>query len=192
MLNNDENVLAFCPSCQPFCVRIWFSDGLQRSRRRLFPVWGCDSNQQGYFLLLSAAGSYVALTVQGRPPGSPQIPLADSETDPAAFGHVSPVMTSPHSPGASGNSERITSPVLMGVRLKGETSRLWGCGMKTCLWAYQATSSCSGYNGIVFIWPNHPRTQGSGFWGEKTEGHCSSFLLLLCMMEIGITIKGIP
>uniref|UniRef100_A0A8C0H2J4 Rho guanine nucleotide exchange factor 12 n=1 Tax=Chelonoidis abingdonii TaxID=106734 RepID=A0A8C0H2J4_CHEAB len=59
-------------------------------------------------------GSYVALTVQGRPPGSSQIPLADSEVDPAAFGHMSPIMTSPHSPGTSGNAERITSPVLMG------------------------------------------------------------------------------
>ncbi|XP_062995051.1 rho guanine nucleotide exchange factor 12 isoform X2 [Elgaria multicarinata webbii] len=63
---------------------------------------------------LIKSGSYVALTVQGRPPGSPQIPLADSEVDPAAFGHMSPIMTSPHSPGASGNTERITSPVLMG------------------------------------------------------------------------------
>ncbi|ETE65652.1 Rho guanine nucleotide exchange factor 12, partial [Ophiophagus hannah] len=59
-------------------------------------------------------GSYVALTVQGRPPGSPQIPLADSEVDSAAFGHMSPIMTSPHSPGSYGNTERITSPVLMG------------------------------------------------------------------------------
>uniref|UniRef100_A0A8B9PFH1 Rho guanine nucleotide exchange factor 12 n=1 Tax=Apteryx owenii TaxID=8824 RepID=A0A8B9PFH1_APTOW len=63
---------------------------------------------------LIKSGSYVALTVQGRPPGSPQIPLADSEVDLAAFGHMSPVMTSPHSPGTSGNAERITSPVLMG------------------------------------------------------------------------------
>ncbi|XP_066495364.1 rho guanine nucleotide exchange factor 12 isoform X2 [Tiliqua scincoides] len=63
---------------------------------------------------LIKSGSYVALTVQGRPPGSPQISLADSEVDPAAFGHMSPIMTSPHSPGASGNTERITSPVLMG------------------------------------------------------------------------------
>lgn len=62
------------------------------------------------------AGSYVALTVQGRPPGSPQIPLADSEVEPSVIGHMSPIMTSPHSPGASGNMERITSPVLMGVR----------------------------------------------------------------------------
>lgn len=69
-------------------------------------------------LFLPAAGSYVALTVQGRPPGSPQIPLADSEVDLAAFGHMSPIMTSPHSPGTSGNAERITSPVLMGVRFK--------------------------------------------------------------------------
>lgn len=61
------------------------------------------------------AGSYVALTVQGRPPGSPQIPLADSEVDLAALGHMSPIMASPHSPGTSGNAERITSPVLMGV-----------------------------------------------------------------------------
>ncbi|XP_040981292.1 rho guanine nucleotide exchange factor 12 isoform X4 [Aquila chrysaetos chrysaetos] len=63
---------------------------------------------------LIKSGSYVALTVQGRPPGSPQIPLADSEVDLAAFGHMSPIMTSPHSPGTSGNAERITSPVLMG------------------------------------------------------------------------------
>ncbi|XP_074707306.1 rho guanine nucleotide exchange factor 12 isoform X3 [Strix uralensis] len=63
---------------------------------------------------LIKSGSYVALTVQGRPPGSPQIPLADSEVDLAAFGHMSPIMTSPHSPGASGNAERITSPVLVG------------------------------------------------------------------------------
>ncbi|XP_036600800.1 rho guanine nucleotide exchange factor 12 isoform X1 [Trichosurus vulpecula] len=63
---------------------------------------------------LIKSGSYVALTVQGRPPGSPQIPLADSEVEPTAFGHMSPIMTSPHSPGTSGNTERITSPVLMG------------------------------------------------------------------------------
>lgn len=69
-------------------------------------------------LLLPAAGSYVALTVQGRPPGSPQIPLVDSEVDLAAFGHMSPIMTSPHSPGTAGNAERITSPVLVGVRFK--------------------------------------------------------------------------
>ncbi|KAM6172624.1 rho guanine nucleotide exchange factor 12 [Erethizon dorsatum] len=63
---------------------------------------------------LIKSGSYVALTVQGRPPGSPQIPLADSEVEPSAIGHMSPIMTSPNSPGASGNMERITSPVLMG------------------------------------------------------------------------------
>ncbi|XP_070282355.1 rho guanine nucleotide exchange factor 12 isoform X4 [Myotis yumanensis] len=63
---------------------------------------------------LIKSGSYVALTVQGRPPGMPQIPLADSEGEPSVTGHMSPIMTSPHSPGASGNMERITSPVLMG------------------------------------------------------------------------------
>ncbi|XP_037697673.1 rho guanine nucleotide exchange factor 12 isoform X2 [Choloepus didactylus] len=63
---------------------------------------------------LIKSGSYVALTVQGRPPGSPQIPLADSEVEPSVLGHMSPIMASPHSPGASGNMERITSPVLMG------------------------------------------------------------------------------
>uniref|UniRef100_A0A8C9KDR9 Rho guanine nucleotide exchange factor 12 n=1 Tax=Panthera tigris altaica TaxID=74533 RepID=A0A8C9KDR9_PANTA len=63
---------------------------------------------------LIKSGSYVALTVQGRPPGSPQIPLADSEVESSVIGHMSPIMTSPHSPGASGNMERITSPVLMG------------------------------------------------------------------------------
>ncbi|XP_059563588.1 rho guanine nucleotide exchange factor 12 isoform X3 [Myotis daubentonii] len=64
---------------------------------------------------LIKSGSYVALTVQGRPPGMPQIPLADSEGEPSVTGHMSPLMTSPHSPGASGNMERITSPVLMGL-----------------------------------------------------------------------------
>ncbi|XP_049633957.1 rho guanine nucleotide exchange factor 12 [Suncus etruscus] len=63
---------------------------------------------------LIKSGSYVALTVQGRPPGSPQIPLAESEVDPPASGHMSPLLTSPHSPGASGNMERITNPVLVG------------------------------------------------------------------------------
>ncbi|XP_036286133.1 rho guanine nucleotide exchange factor 12 isoform X5 [Pipistrellus kuhlii] len=63
---------------------------------------------------LIKSGSYVALTVQGRPPGMPQIPLADSEVEPSVTGHMSPITTSPHSPGASGNMERITSPVLMG------------------------------------------------------------------------------
>ncbi|NXB80913.1 ARHGC factor, partial [Donacobius atricapilla] len=63
---------------------------------------------------LIKSGSYVALTVQGRPPGSPQIPLADSDVDLAAFGHMPPIMASPHSPGTAGNAERITSPVLMG------------------------------------------------------------------------------
>ncbi|KAM4651196.1 rho guanine nucleotide exchange factor 12 isoform 2-T3 [Discoglossus pictus] len=54
---------------------------------------------------LIKSGSYVALTVQGRPPGSPHIPLSDSEGD-----H----MMSPHSPGTPGQLDRITSPVLMG------------------------------------------------------------------------------
>ncbi|XP_037009533.2 rho guanine nucleotide exchange factor 12 isoform X3 [Artibeus jamaicensis] len=62
---------------------------------------------------LIKSGSYVALTVQGRPPGSTQIPLSDSEVEPLVIGHMSPIMTSPHSPGTSGNMERITSPVLM-------------------------------------------------------------------------------
>ncbi|XP_053307478.1 rho guanine nucleotide exchange factor 12 [Spea bombifrons] len=54
---------------------------------------------------LIKSGSYVALTVQGRPPGSPQIPLSDSEVD-----HIMP----PHSPGTTGHFDRITSPVLVG------------------------------------------------------------------------------
>ncbi|XP_074833313.1 rho guanine nucleotide exchange factor 12 isoform X3 [Carettochelys insculpta] len=72
------------------------------------------NSNHGDVVKLIKSGSYVALTVQGRPPGSSQIPLADSEVDLAAFGHMSPIMTSPHSPGTSGNTERITSPVLMG------------------------------------------------------------------------------
>ncbi|XP_069080973.1 rho guanine nucleotide exchange factor 12 isoform X2 [Pleurodeles waltl] len=59
---------------------------------------------------LIKSGSYVALTVQGRPPGSPQIPLADSEVESLTFGSN----MAPHSPGITLNTERITSPVLMG------------------------------------------------------------------------------
>ncbi|XP_069802587.1 rho guanine nucleotide exchange factor 12 isoform X2 [Dendropsophus ebraccatus] len=55
---------------------------------------------------LIKSGSYVALTVQGRPPGSPHIPL--SESDP-----FSPLHTSPVNHG-HGPLERITSPILMG------------------------------------------------------------------------------
>ncbi|MEE6516001.1 hypothetical protein FKM82_025202 [Ascaphus truei] len=58
---------------------------------------------------LIKSGSYVALTVQGRPPGSPHIPLSDSEGDQLS-GHS----MSPNSPGTPGHQERITSPVLMG------------------------------------------------------------------------------
>ncbi|XP_024617691.1 rho guanine nucleotide exchange factor 12 isoform X5 [Neophocaena asiaeorientalis asiaeorientalis] len=74
---------------------------------------------------LIKSGSYVALTVQGRPPGSPQFPLADSEVEPSVVGHMSPIMTSPHSPGASGNMERITSPVLMGSPKSGLKERIY-------------------------------------------------------------------
>ncbi|XP_064409149.1 rho guanine nucleotide exchange factor 12 [Latimeria chalumnae] len=68
---------------------------------------------------LIKSGSYVALTVLGRPPGSPQIPLADPEGDLGAFGQCqSSAMTSQHSPGQGGNdrnsTDRITGPVLMG------------------------------------------------------------------------------
>ncbi|KAM4702657.1 rho guanine nucleotide exchange factor 12 isoform 2-T2 [Rhinophrynus dorsalis] len=59
---------------------------------------------------LIKSGSYVALTVQGRPPGSPHIPLSDSEGDPpTATGH----MMSPHSPGNTAHLKGITSPILM-------------------------------------------------------------------------------
>ncbi|XP_066462179.1 rho guanine nucleotide exchange factor 12 isoform X2 [Eleutherodactylus coqui] len=55
---------------------------------------------------LIKSGSYVALTVQGRPPGSPHVPL--SESDP-----FSPLHMSPGNHG-HGPLERITSPVLIG------------------------------------------------------------------------------
>ncbi|XP_072283241.1 rho guanine nucleotide exchange factor 12 isoform X2 [Pyxicephalus adspersus] len=56
---------------------------------------------------LIKSGSYVALTVQGRPPGSPHIPL--SEVDP-----FSPAPLPPYSPVSHGHLERITSPIPMG------------------------------------------------------------------------------
>ncbi|KAM4016384.1 rho guanine nucleotide exchange factor 12 isoform 2-T3 [Anomaloglossus baeobatrachus] len=55
---------------------------------------------------LIKSGSYVALTVQGRPPGSPHIPL--SESDPLSPLHLSPVNH------GHGPLERITSPILLG------------------------------------------------------------------------------
>ncbi|CAH2319471.1 rho guanine nucleotide exchange factor 12 isoform X3 [Pelobates cultripes] len=54
---------------------------------------------------LIKSGSYVALTVQGRPPGSPHIPLSDSEPD---------SLLSPQSPSTPGHFDRIKSPVLVG------------------------------------------------------------------------------
>ncbi|XP_078063296.1 rho guanine nucleotide exchange factor 12-like, partial [Mustelus asterias] len=66
---------------------------------------------------LIKSGSYVALTVLGRPPGSPQIPLTTTDGDPGAFffpgqqGAISPNPTfSPHSPSSS-CPDRITSPM---------------------------------------------------------------------------------
>ncbi|XP_069597884.1 rho guanine nucleotide exchange factor 12 isoform X3 [Ranitomeya imitator] len=55
---------------------------------------------------LIKSGSYVALTVQGRPPGSPHVPL--SENDPFSPLHLSPVNH------GHGPLERITSPILLG------------------------------------------------------------------------------
>ncbi|KAG8434624.1 hypothetical protein GDO86_012838 [Hymenochirus boettgeri] len=58
---------------------------------------------------LIKSGSYVALTVQGRPPGSPHVPLTDSEADSLTLGPIMP----PHSPGTPGHLKGITSPVLL-------------------------------------------------------------------------------
>ncbi|XP_035289416.1 rho guanine nucleotide exchange factor 12 isoform X2 [Anguilla anguilla] len=64
---------------------------------------------------LIKSGSYVALTVLGRPPGLPQIPLSEGEGDVGL-----PSTTSPHSPGPAGGdrtsstsspSDRITAPL---------------------------------------------------------------------------------
>ncbi|XP_066566364.1 rho guanine nucleotide exchange factor 12 isoform X2 [Amia ocellicauda] len=66
---------------------------------------------------LIKSGSYVALTVLGRPPGLPQIPLSESEGDPGALVQGGSSVTSPHSPGQTGGertsspSDRITAPV---------------------------------------------------------------------------------
>uniref|UniRef100_W5M213 Rho guanine nucleotide exchange factor 12 n=1 Tax=Lepisosteus oculatus TaxID=7918 RepID=W5M213_LEPOC len=66
---------------------------------------------------LIKSGSYVALTVLGRPPGLPQIPLTEVEGDAGPLGHGGSSVTSPHSPGqtagehTSSPSDRITAPV---------------------------------------------------------------------------------
>uniref|UniRef100_A0A8B9HC95 Rho guanine nucleotide exchange factor (GEF) 12b n=1 Tax=Astyanax mexicanus TaxID=7994 RepID=A0A8B9HC95_ASTMX len=84
---------------------------------------------------LKISGSYVALTVLGRPPGMPQIPLSegDGEGDPTS------TLSSPHSPGlpttterssSSSNtspSDRITSPLplhLLCVSVRNPTPKL--------------------------------------------------------------------
>ncbi|XP_053086248.1 rho guanine nucleotide exchange factor 12 isoform X2 [Pangasianodon hypophthalmus] len=66
---------------------------------------------------LIKSGSYVALTVLGRPPGLPQIPLSEGEGD----GDPLSSLSSPHSPGptvaerssssSTSPSDRITSPL---------------------------------------------------------------------------------
>ncbi|XP_057180416.1 rho guanine nucleotide exchange factor 12 isoform X1 [Triplophysa rosa] len=55
---------------------------------------------------LIKSGSYVALTVLGRPPGLAQIPLSDGEGE---DGSLSP-LTSPHSPGPIGPDRPSSSP----------------------------------------------------------------------------------
>ncbi|XP_043096368.1 rho guanine nucleotide exchange factor 12 isoform X4 [Puntigrus tetrazona] len=55
---------------------------------------------------LIKSGSYVALTVLGRPPGLPQIPLSDGEGE---EGPLFP-LTSPHSPGPIGPDRSSSSP----------------------------------------------------------------------------------
>ncbi|XP_072343840.1 rho guanine nucleotide exchange factor 12-like [Scyliorhinus torazame] len=77
---------------------------------------------------LIKSGSYVALTVLGRPPGSPQIPLTATDGDPGTFffpgqqGAISPNPTfSPHSPSSS-CPDRITSPMPVTVRCRSSVS----------------------------------------------------------------------
>ncbi|XP_046874116.1 rho guanine nucleotide exchange factor 12 isoform X8 [Hypomesus transpacificus] len=55
---------------------------------------------------LIKSGSYVALTVLGRPPGLVQIPLGEGEGDPG----LSPSLSSPHSPGPTSGESRGLSP----------------------------------------------------------------------------------
>ncbi|KAI4900712.1 hypothetical protein NFI96_029145 [Prochilodus magdalenae] len=54
---------------------------------------------------LIKSGSYVALTVLGRPPGMPQIPLSEGEGESG----VLPALSSPHSPGPTTAAERSSS-----------------------------------------------------------------------------------
>uniref|UniRef100_A0A672QXW3 Rho guanine nucleotide exchange factor 12-like n=1 Tax=Sinocyclocheilus grahami TaxID=75366 RepID=A0A672QXW3_SINGR len=66
---------------------------------------------------LIKSGSYVALTVLGRPPGLPQIPLSDGE------GEEGPLfsLTSPHSPGPIGPDRSMTAensnPVILNCNI---------------------------------------------------------------------------
>ncbi|XP_039518407.1 rho guanine nucleotide exchange factor 12 isoform X4 [Pimephales promelas] len=55
---------------------------------------------------LIKSGSYVALTVLGRPPGLPQIPLSDGEVEEGSLFSL----TSPHSPGPIGPDRSSSSP----------------------------------------------------------------------------------
>ncbi|XP_073670858.1 rho guanine nucleotide exchange factor 12 isoform X2 [Paramisgurnus dabryanus] len=55
---------------------------------------------------LIKSGSYVALTVLGRPPGLPQIPLSDGEGEEGSLSSLN----SPHSPGPTGPDRSSSSP----------------------------------------------------------------------------------
>ncbi|XP_051896106.1 rho guanine nucleotide exchange factor 12-like isoform X3 [Pristis pectinata] len=66
---------------------------------------------------LIKSGSYVALTVLGRPPGSPQVPLTSTDGDAGGFffpgqqSQMSPNPTFSHHSSSSSCPERITSPM---------------------------------------------------------------------------------
>ncbi|XP_031427370.1 rho guanine nucleotide exchange factor 12 isoform X3 [Clupea harengus] len=63
---------------------------------------------------LIKSGSYVALTVLGRPPGLPQIPLSEGEGDPGSLSLSSPHSTGPTTgerSSSSSPSDRVTSPL---------------------------------------------------------------------------------
>uniref|UniRef100_A0A8C7HR38 Rho guanine nucleotide exchange factor 12 n=1 Tax=Oncorhynchus kisutch TaxID=8019 RepID=A0A8C7HR38_ONCKI len=82
------------------------------------PTGSCDP-----YCLYVSAGSYVALTVLGRPPGLAQISLSEGEG-----GDLSSFLSSPHSPGPTGGTgercvtsstspqDHITSPLPLWVR----------------------------------------------------------------------------
>lgn len=96
-----------------------------------------------------AAGSYVALTVLGRPPGLAQIPLSEAETEMLGVS-----ISSPNSPAAErpySPQDRFSSPHPSWVRKIRRTSCVQSVLLSHLLTAVIRISSCSHISSCFFV-----------------------------------------